>query len=106
MKKPSFWAALGRMALMMLAAFAVMLLLVRGKAAMALIFSAMPLTSLLEAWLFRPLMGVVESPHRLDAALWLLIVVAYVQWTLLGALLAHGWQVLRYRRAKLLTEAE
>ncbi len=98
MSKPRFVDALWRMALLMLVAFALVLVLIRGPLVMPLIFSGIPLASLLERVIYTPLMGLVESKHRLDVAMWLMIVAAYLQWTLLGTLLSYLWQVVRYRR--------
>ena len=100
MKPPRFWLECLRMGVLMLLVFIMVLLLVRGKMALVLMFSAMPLASLLEAWVYRPLLAFVGSAQRLEAALWLMIVLAYVQWTLLGALLAYAWETWRYRRAQ------
>ncbi len=96
MQKPRFLDALWRMAWLMLAAFA-LVLLIRGPLLQPLIFSAMPLAALLDDVLNKPLMGMLGSRHRLDAAIWLMIGAAYLQWTLLGAMLAHFWRTWRYR---------
>jgi hypothetical protein len=99
MNKPRFVESLWHMALLMLLAFVLVLVLLRDSWAMPLIFSAMPLASVLERVIYLPLMGFIPSIHRLEAAMWLMVVAAYLQWTLLGALLAYLWGLLRYRRA-------
>ncbi len=98
MKKPRFWIILLRMALLMAVAFVVVMVVVRGKTAMLLMFSGMHLTALLEDWMYRPLMAWVSSERRLESALWLMLLVSYVQWTLLASVLAYAWQRWRYQR--------
>ena len=99
MNPPRFWSVLWPTALWMLLAFVLILLIVRGRTAMVLMFSSMPLIGLLETLLFRPLLNWIASPLRLQAALWLMIVVSYLQWTLLAAGLAYVWRYWHYRRA-------
>ncbi|HES75567.1 MAG TPA: hypothetical protein ENO09_01015 [bacterium] len=99
MNPPRFWSVLWPTALWMLLAFVLILLMVRGRTATVLIFSSMPLIGLLEAVLFRPLFNLIASPLRLQAAMWLMIVVSYLQWTALASGLAYVWRVWNYRRA-------
>ena len=98
MKTPRFWESLWHMALLMLLAFVLVLVLIRGPLLMPLIFSAMPLAAVLDSVIYKPLLGFIPSTHRLEAAMWMMIVAAYLQWTLLGALLSYLWQIVRYRR--------
>ncbi|MEW5838211.1 MAG: hypothetical protein AB1717_05195 [Pseudomonadota bacterium] len=97
---PSFWQALWPSAVWMLLAYALILPFVRGKAAISLIFSSAPLVAWLEAWLFKPLMNLVDAEQRLPATIWLLIVVSYLQWTLLAAGLAYAWRFWGYWRSR------
>jgi len=106
MNRPRFLSSLLRMAVLMLLAFILVLALLRGKTAMLLIFSAMPLATLLESVFIEPLMAWLDAHYRLDVAMGLMIVAAYLQWTLLGALLAHLWQVFRYRRSSSRSKAD
>lgn len=99
MNKPRFWESLWHMALLMLLAFVLVLVFVRGPWVMPLIFSAMPLASVLDSVIYKPLMGFIPSIHRLEAAMLLMLVASYLQWTTLGALLAYLWNLLLYRRA-------
>jgi hypothetical protein len=87
------------MAVLMLLAFVLVLVFVRDPFAMPMIFSGMPLARLLDKLIYAPLAGMVASPNRLEAAIWVIIVAAWLQWTLLGALLAYLWNSLRYRRS-------
>lgn len=87
------------MALLMLLVFVLVLLLIRGSMFITLVFSAMPLAAVLDSVIYKPLLGFIPSMHRLEAAMWLMIVAAYLQWTLLGAVLAYLVGLLRYRRA-------
>ncbi|OYY72532.1 MAG: hypothetical protein B7Y40_10960, partial [Gammaproteobacteria bacterium 28-57-27] len=74
------------------------LTLIRGAWVMPLIFSGIPLAGLLENIIYTPIMGLLESRQRLEAAIWLMIFASYLQWTLLGTLLSYLWQIVRYRR--------
>ncbi len=106
MNKPRFWESLWHMALLMLLAFVLVLLLIREPLVVPLIFSAMPLAAVLDNFIYKPLLGFIPSMHRLEAAMWLMIVAAYLQWTLLGAVLAYLLGLLRYRRALPLSQAD
>lgn len=98
MTKPRFWDALWRMALLMLGLYVVVLVFIRGPLVMPLIFSGIPTASLLEPILSKPLQDWVSSQHRLEVAMWMMILSSYLQWTFLAALLSHLWQVFLYRR--------
>ena len=99
MKPPRFWSVLWPSALWMMLAFVLILLIVRGRTATVLIFSSMPLIGLFDAVLFKPFIHSIASPLRLQAALWTMIVMSYLQWTLLTSGLAYAWRVWSYRRA-------
>jgi uncharacterized SAM-binding protein YcdF (DUF218 family) len=98
MTKPRFWEALWRMALLMLGLYVAVLLFVRGPLVMPLIFSGLPTAALLEPLLAKPLLGWVSSQHRLEVAIWMMIVASYLQWTFLAAFLSYLWQIFWYRR--------
>lgn len=98
MNKPRFVDALLRMALLMLLAFVLVLTLLRGAWVIPLIFSGIPLAGVLDNIFFKPIVALLESRQRLEAAMWLMIFASYLQWTLLGALLSYLWQIVRYRR--------
>ncbi len=98
MNKPRFWAALWRMAWLMLGLYGSVLVLLRDPLVMPLIFSGMTTVSLLEPLLSKALMAWVSSQHRLEVAMWMMIVASYLQWTFLAAFLSYLWQVFQYRR--------
>jgi len=98
MTKPKFWDALWRMALLMLGLYVAVLVFIRGPLVMPLIFSGIPLASLLEPLLSKLLMAWVSSQHRLEVAMWMMIVASYLQWTFVAASLSYLWQVFLYRR--------
>ena len=99
MTKPRFADALWRMALLMLGVYVAVLLMLRGPLLMPLIFSGIPTATLLEQVVSKVFLSWISSQYRLEAAIWMMIVASYLQWTFLAALLSYLWQVFQYRRS-------